>query len=106
MSEYYADYDEDTALWCVFHTEKDDFAFATFADEQSAKDKAAEYNKGPLFDSEKYYIVNCNESRVVSEAYDTFELADDAALRQFKVDDYWPYSVWRGYWINRIGYKR
>jgi hypothetical protein len=35
--EYYADYDEDTKMWCVFHTDKGEGkAFASFATKKEA----------------------------------------------------------------------
>ena len=44
IGEFYADYDEPSGLWCVFHTDVDDYAFSSFADEGSADDDARHKN--------------------------------------------------------------
>lgn len=43
VGEYYADYDADSAMWCVFHTEGSS-AYASFADPGDARDYAAKLN--------------------------------------------------------------
>lgn len=40
LGEYYVDWDEETLTHCVFHTEKGDFAFASYCDESEAKEYA------------------------------------------------------------------
>lgn len=49
--EYYADYDEDTAFYCVFGTE-DGKAYASYAAECQARSKAEEMNA--VIDSEYF----------------------------------------------------
>lgn len=45
IGEYYADYDEDSAMWCVFHTDKKSgFAYASYASEELATDDANRRN--------------------------------------------------------------
>jgi hypothetical protein len=39
--EFYAEYDEDSALWCVFNTETSQ-AYSTHSDEASAKEAVKE----------------------------------------------------------------
>jgi len=41
MGEYFADYDEYSGCWGVFHTEGDGFCYALFASEEEAVDYAA-----------------------------------------------------------------
>lgn len=41
--EYYADYDDETGTYCVFHTENNR-AFASFSDKEEAENVAAEMN--------------------------------------------------------------
>ena len=50
VGEFYADFDEETGLHCVFHTDTyagkpAGFAFASFADKQDAEDNAQKRNK-------------------------------------------------------------
>ncbi len=43
---YYADYDEETAMWCVFHTDlKSGHAYSSWADQVSAEEDAAKRNE-------------------------------------------------------------
>lgn len=42
--EYYADYDPETGLWCVFHTETNR-AYASFSSEAEAKEEADKRNR-------------------------------------------------------------
>lgn len=49
IGEYFADYDEDSASWCIFHTDyKTGFAFKSFASQQEAESRAEEMNKAEL----------------------------------------------------------
>ena len=41
MGEYFADYDERSECWGVFHTEGNGFCYALFASEEEAVDYAA-----------------------------------------------------------------
>lgn len=41
---YYADYDDDTALWCVFHVDSPK-ALASFLDKRDAEEEANRRNK-------------------------------------------------------------
>lgn len=50
---YYADYDEETAMWCVFHSDlKSGHAYSSWADEQSAEADAADRNQTQKYNSE------------------------------------------------------
>lgn len=45
QGSYYADYDEGTAMWCVFHTDiRSGFAYSSHATEKDAKDAADHRN--------------------------------------------------------------
>jgi hypothetical protein len=47
MGEYYAKYDNDSKMWCVFHTDlkpKEGHAFSSHASKESAKEAAKERN--------------------------------------------------------------
>jgi|GEM_PF-5505995 len=46
IGEYFAEYDEDSASYCVFHTDfKSGFAFSSFSSEQEAERNAKERNE-------------------------------------------------------------
>jgi hypothetical protein len=44
MGEYYADYDEDSACWGIFHTDGP-FCYALYAAEQEAEESAEKLNE-------------------------------------------------------------
>jgi len=43
--EYFADYDEESGSWCIFHTDyKTGFAFASYASKEEAEEKTEKRN--------------------------------------------------------------
>lgn len=46
IGEYYADYDEDSKMWCVFHTDKKaGYAYSSWASRYNAEQDARERNE-------------------------------------------------------------
>ncbi len=44
LGEFYAEYDRNSEMWCVFHTESDGFCYETHLDERSAQEGAKQKN--------------------------------------------------------------
>ncbi len=44
VGEFFVELDEDSNSYCIFHTEGEGHAYASYADEQEAKDNADEMN--------------------------------------------------------------
>jgi len=46
IGEYFADYDEQSQCWGVFHTEGDGFCYELYASDQEAEQRTAALNQG------------------------------------------------------------